>query len=319
MAETVNSIGAGQTYTTLAAWEAARQGSISVGDQEVGEIHGNTSGTGNVTISGWTMGDSTSRIILRNSSGGKHTGTPGTGDGLIYTGTIGELISNANATTINLTIQGLEIYSTYASKNNATLRFGASASDYLVDSCLCRSESTTAPHSAVATETAGNSVECRNTVFWGFGYAVYGRNSVASAEAVVNNCTAHGAGGISYLWCTTTNCFGTDGANRFFQNNAASDYNISSDATAPGANSATGKDQYGDYFTDFANGDFSLKDTTFNLVGQAGTPISGITVDIVGNPRDGTNPDIGAFEFAVAPPAGIIPQIMHHRQQQGSA
>jgi len=74
---------------------------------------------------------------------------------------------------------------------------------------------------------------------------------------------------------------------------------------------------WSDVFTDYANGDFSLKNYTGSgaLIG-AGTDLSAyFTTDIAGTTR--STWDIGAFEYVAAAPAatGFIPIIMNHLQK----
>ena len=79
-----------------------------------------------------------------------------------------------------------------------------------------------------------------------------------------------------------------------------SDYNVSSDATAPGTNKATGKTAYTDYFADHANGDFHLKNTSLALFGLSGADLSAtFTTDIDGVTRSAPW-DIGADQYIAA-------------------
>jgi hypothetical protein len=91
------------------------------------------------------------------------------------------------------------------------------------------------------------------------------------------------------------------------------DYNVSSDATATGTNSQTGKATYGDYFISIQSGneDLHLRDNSNALWGTYGSDLDGdanlpITDDIDGGARDSSQPDVGADE--VGPIA-----VMHYR------
>src|SRR6185369_4337425 len=128
-----------------------------------------------------------------------------------------------------------------------------------------------------------------------------------SVAAYAYNCTSYnnGAGfrsaGTNKF--TVINCLAaaSAGDNDFIGSfTAPSDYNVSSDATAPGTNKATGKTAYTDYFVDPANGDFHLKDTSLNLFGLSGTDLSGtFTTDIDGVTRSAPW-DIGADQYVAA-------------------
>lgn len=71
---------------------------------------------------------------------------------------------------------------------------------------------------------------------------------------------------------------------------------------------------YSDIFTDYSNGDFSLKNFTgTGALIDAGTTISEVTTDIIGTSRpQGTTYDIGAFEYVSSGGSSTIPAIMHH-------
>jgi hypothetical protein len=90
-------------------------------------------------------------------------------------------------------------------------------------------------------------------------------------------------------------CFGCTDAFRGASTNAS--YNIS-DTETFGANSATTAQDVSALFTNYAGGDFSIKDTNSDLY-DAGIVQTGVLVDILGNSRGivGAACDIGAFEY----------------------
>lgn len=91
--------------------------------------------------------------------------------------------------------------------------------------------------------------------------------------------------------------------------NAASEYNASSDTTAPGTNSQININPSLEFeaITDVLASDFKLAATSVSLAGT-GTPDATNTnnVDIYGNPRSLTAPSIGCYEAAGAPPATVL-------------
>jgi hypothetical protein len=80
---------------------------------------------------------------------------------------------------------------------------------------------------------------------------------------------------------------------------AASDYNASSDTSAPGTTTAKSKTSYSDYFVDYTNKDFHLKGNTSSLLSLGGNSLSGIfTNDIDGDTRSAW--DVGADEYVAS-------------------
>jgi hypothetical protein len=83
----------------------------------------------------------------------------------------------------------------------------------------------------------------------------------------------------------------------------SSEYNVSSDATAPGTGSVTNQNSYASYFVDTTPGsiDLHLLNNSNALWGTFGADLDNdasyaITTDIDGDTRDATQPDIGADE-----------------------
>ncbi len=101
---------------------------------------------------------------------------------------------------------------------------------------------------------------------------------------------------------TTNECY-----NGPFLNAAGDNYNVSSDGTASGTGSQTGKSSYASYFVDStpASADLHLLNDSDALWGSYGAdldtdPNLPVTDDIDGGPRDSTTPDIGADEYSPA-------------------
>lgn len=91
-------------------------------------------------------------------------------------------------------------------------------------------------------------------------------------------------------------CTGTQSCYSSANFDSNSDYNVSSDTTAPGTNSVINQTDYANYFVDKDNGDFRLKDASINLWGTHGKNLSGLFTDAIdGTTR--THWDIGAFEL----------------------
>ena len=84
--------------------------------------------------------------------------------------------------------------------------------------------------------------------------------------------------------------------------------NVSSDGTASGAGSQTGKNNYAAYFVNTTSGaeDLHLRNDSSALWGSYGADLDGdanlpVTADIDGDSRDASQPDIGVDEFTGAP------------------
>jgi hypothetical protein len=110
-----------------------------------------------------------------------------------------------------------------------------------------------------------------------YGIGTSGNNTVVANNIAVGNGTQD-----FYVWSGVWN--------------ASSDYNVSSDATAPGTHKATGKTNNTAYFVDYTGHDYHLKGSSSSLFGLAGTSLSGsFTVDVDVDTRSAW--DIGADEY----------------------
>lgn len=149
-----------------------------------------------------------------------------------------------------------------------------------------------------------NVVKVKNCAFWDFDFSS-GRGTYAAASITMylHNCTAYnctigfrGAVSTNYAMnCCTNDC--TDGFNGDFE--AASDYNcsdISSDA--PGGNSQTGEVAFVDEGArdlHLAVGDTVAQGNGTDLSGNSDLPV---TLDVDGDSRHASAPDIGFDEYA---------------------
>ena len=85
MVDTVKTVkSSGGDYSSLSAWEAGRQKTISSGDREVADCY-TFSDTTALDISGWTTASDAS-ILIRAATGEGHDGTFGTGYRLVSSG-----------------------------------------------------------------------------------------------------------------------------------------------------------------------------------------------------------------------------------------
>lgn len=140
----------------------------------------------------------------------------------------------------------------------------------------------------------------RNTTFDGGGVAArgiwsYGTKGVLTAVNCISMRTTESGGDWYGVFASVTYCASED-------NDESGTGNISIGTLS-------------DAFTDYANGDYSVKDTDSPLY-DAGTDLSAyFTTDIAGTTR--STWDIGAFEYVASGGGGvsIIPIIMNHLQK----
>lgn len=89
----------GGDYSTVSAWEAGQQKSITSGDREIADCY-NFLDTTEVTIDGWTV-SSGAEMIIRAATGQGHNGTAGTGYRLVTSGAGDTLTINEDRVTLD--------------------------------------------------------------------------------------------------------------------------------------------------------------------------------------------------------------------------
>jgi len=279
----------GGDYATLSAFESGEQCDLTTdGGQghSIAEFYDDWSGgyseSAYVYFSGWTA-DADNMPIITVHAGEGHTGSPGSG--FVW--------DNATAMDYVLrfdgqmaTVRGLEL------KSTATLSY-----DFIftnkswpgrVERCILNGFSQPCLH--LSHGKVINCLVCNMQGYAGgtfsgykFSYCTFHGNQdrlVRNAECY--NCVAISTVA-SHRYGTYYDCTG--------------DYNVSDDETAPGTNSAHNATESGT-FADAGSGDFKLAGSGSPAY-ELATPISGITDDIIGNARDATTPDAGAFEYVV--------------------
>ena len=276
-------------YATLSAWEAGEQRALASGEVAVAECYTFAGGLNNqCAFNGWTFADSTSRIVVRGAIGNRHNGVAGAG---FYLTRASAVVPISVAASHNVDFQHIEIDG--GGFNERLIALTGVSVNSNADNLILRNSGTSYAIDGVATNVGiWNNVLIYN--------CARGYYSPANTGLIVNNWTVYGGVyGIVRAKAINCGCFGQTTAS-FLSPIAGSDYNVSSDATAPGTNKATGKNAYTDYFIDPANGDFHLKNTSLVLFGLSGADLSAIfTTDIDGVIR--TLPfDIGADQYVAA-------------------
>ena len=291
---------AGRDYSTFASAFAALPASLVTVDQQwIFEAYNDSQFTSaNVTLTGVTT-DATRNIIVRPAAGQGWRDSP-SGAPLYPDQTKGVLITQSGNTgtvfTVNntdVTIDGLQIVNlaVLAAFNHA------GGTNVVVKNVLASS-----PGTATGDGTfIGNGCKFINCLginsATGNGFVDFANNSE------FHNCTAVAPGGGGYRGFrgnyTTPlylNCASFGSAVAFANTtNTSSNYNVASDATAPGANSLQNK-IFANQFVSTAN-DFRPK-AGADLI-NAGTPDTANTggVDIKNQTRSATTPTVGAYEY----------------------
>ena len=252
MSEFISSVGAGKDYTTLTAWEAGEQTSVSAGDQVVAEIYGTVADPDGTLIDSWTFGDSTSRIVIRAASGESHGG--------VFTGG-GATLSCQNATAISITLSttdglnldiiGIRFIQSSSSYAHLVVEdSGANATDLVVDDCVFDVPGSSGRACQITVAKPATLATFNNCVSRDGAIATYYALPAQKSAMVLNYCT-HYEGDRGAYPTVANNCFFVNtSVEDFLDMDSASDYNISSDASAPGGNVLIKKTSYNIYFTD---------------------------------------------------------------------
>lgn len=269
MPTVTKSIGtSGRDYSTIAAWESdlSNLAVYNAGDDAVGECYNDSVFDESFTISdsGFVIG--LIAIKLKAASGEKHDGTPGSGVKIKHTGTVSHEVPiwrvNYNKDTYGshlVDIEDLEFADVTISTGVSVYGLDLGTDNTIMSRCLINNIT----HSFVGGVNLyifSPSNRCRpiiqNTMLFNCGKtgtsgSVNGRVRamflVNSANSKVDNCTIHNI----YDDDASANSYGAfngvyrntiiTGCDEDFkqQSGSSSDYNLSSDATAFGANSVT--------------------------------------------------------------------------------
>lgn len=278
----------GGDYATLSAFESGEQCDLTTdGGQghSIAEFYDDWSGgyseSAYVYFSGWTA-DADNMPIITVHAGEGHTGSPGSG--FVW--------DNDGPTTYALrfdgqmaTVRGLELKSSVSLSYNDFI-FTNQGWPGRVERCILNGFGTTFLN--IYSAEGINCLVCNMQGYAGgtfsgykFSYCTFhGNQDRLMRNAECYNCVAISTVA-SHSYGTYYNCTG--------------DYNVSDDETAPGTNSAHNATESGT-FANAGSGDFKLAGSGSPAY-ELATPISGITDDIIGNARDATTPDAGAFEF----------------------
>ena len=311
-------------FTSLNAWEIARDGAAGAGDTEHAIIQTpwDSDDTSLINVSGWTTGSIIVRAIgdARNQTGIWDDGVASPYRLVAASG--GPVITT---TENNVTYDGLQVHNTSVSGIGICIQYG-NQDGGVISNCIL----------SVA-ETAGTGIQFTNgdvDVWNNVIFCPHARTGAFSSEGMIltvgigrvfNNTVDNFNDGIEIESAGTSS---TIKNNVSFNNaddfdDAASstiDYNASDDADGTNAqdlNENVGG-EWDASFTDYANNDYSVKDAS-SLLYNNGTndPGSGLfSDDLIGTSRpQATTWDIGAFELIVAVAGGAnVPIGLMHRK-----
>lgn len=324
MAETVSDINGGNNdYATLILWEADKDGDITAGNAEVAEVYADITETtvDLCFLNGWTT-DADSYIEIRNAASvARDSGNPlraGQAVALIQEGTTEYCIA-VYAGAEFTRIRGLDCIEDDASCWPCILvSLGASTTvAYIeIDSVVATYLNDTST-SFTFVETDDNTAHVVN-VYNCVGHTVVdGLNaSNNGSDRVLNiyNSTFYGAisNGIERTPnAGTVNCYNVicyNNTGNDFEGAIGGDYNMSEDATAPGANSldsGTGGNSPDFVNTGAGTEDFHVQATGDGIGAGTDDPGSGLYSDDVDGTARSSTWDMGAAEFVAA--GGVAP------------
>ena len=292
----------GADYASIALWEAGEQTLYSSGDIAIADClrTGATKDTTAVTVAGWTAG--VIPKIIANAAHrheGKWADTRASDGNYIYT----LMTPTNNSAMLDVSVPGGVVDGLLGDVQTPVnrgfgIRFRESGTGI---NCIVRlgdvGSFSNADGFSTSMTVGGKTVSWINCMAWDTntfarsGQRGFYLNDFYQPTVNTYNCTVYGNSyTIGFLGQNATRgkCFNSASFNCGTDfSTVGGDYNVSSDATAPGTNVAHNKTAYADYFVDHTNGDFHLK-STFDWTSWISTSAnlySTFTTDIDGNPR----------------------------------
>lgn len=312
--------GANAAYASLNLWEDARDGVLSDVEEVVvgsnGESH--TADTTIVEISGWTT-SATNYIYIHPDASSTHEGVwDNTKYRLVGAGADGFYTLIVSARYVR--IMGLQIgINTTNGYGSVMINNYNTGSYFTLDSCIVtKTGGAKIVYAGIRVGDYPTQTRISNNLVYGLstngtGNFYIGSNDNATNYALLYNNTSYGGtagfitSGNKYAVLTNNVSVGSVGASyQAVTWGAASDYNVSSDTSAPGTTVATNKTDYATYFTNYSGGDFHLTGTSASLLGIGGNSLAGtFTNDFEGDTR--SNWDVGADEYVAVGGGGYVP------------
>jgi len=325
MATNVSSIGTtGRDYATITLWEDDVDGDlVSAGNIEKGECYADSDFNETVDIDG-SVTDSSNYMWLTVAEGERHNGTAHGGGVVIdRNASNGQVLRMSDDYTV---VEWLRIYNAICSGSARTFvglyNTGCMVRNLILHE-LVKSTDNFYPISAAANTRVFNCIIY--DVWCAQAGEVHRGISSYSSTKVYNNTVyniKNQSGNMPGIWGgIQKNNIAADCDIDFAASQSGSNYNLSSDSTAPGANSITGKTA-SDQFQSITGGseDFHLKAGADALDAGIG-PSSDSNVpstDIDGDSRSGATCDIGCDEYQESGVTVPVLAYRHYRNRRVS-
>ena len=229
-----------RSFTTLAAWETARQGDlVTENRREVGVAYNDGPFTTGVDIAGWTT-DSLRYPMLIPAAGHRHDGTAGTG--VVLDGV--DTDQGIRVSTSHTVVDGFEFRRIRGADSAAAVVVQNSGYDVLLRNLLAYDFADPTHTVSGIRGQSESDYMVRNSIIYG-GDTSGIRNNSATAFGIVDNVTVYGMAEWGVLASAGSlvvrNTISMGNPSGDFSGTMIQGYNMSSDATASGSQALTGR------------------------------------------------------------------------------
>lgn len=313
----------GGDYTTITAWEAAKQGNlVSLDTIQQAECY-SFALTDTVGIAGWTTGVN-NYVRIYTPAAERHNGTSRDVSGIGFQMT--STLHGINVQTDYVRIDGLVIKSTNATAqciNPSAATLTPITNELRIENCILICTVSGSTSAMVTSPDLDCNLIMRNCIVYGPRRGL-GVSGLASVE--VSHCTINVTGDNGIRYGASTGTFTIK--NNFVGGTLTEDFNLVAGSTPTlvgdhnASEDASADDEFptgalinlaiGNQFTTTDN--YTLK--AGNVLGGAGTPLAAVTLDIVGTTRSLTAPAIGAHETTLVrgldAPTAVISDVSNY-------